>query len=102
MSFTKSNFFSVHPWLLSPHQYSLSAKQCSNCEGQCEVILNNLHQFDDKAVTQELVKVKGIGPWTAEMFLIFTLGREDIFSPCCKKQEVIFRPGILNLNFRRT
>ena len=28
----------------------------------------------------ELVKIKGIGIWTAEMFLIFTLLREDIFS----------------------
>ena len=28
----------------------------------------------------ELTKVKGIGPWTAEMFLMFTLAREDVFS----------------------
>ena len=27
-----------------------------------------------------LTQVKGIGPWTAEMFLMFTLGREDVFS----------------------
>jgi len=32
------------------------------------------------AQIKELTKVKGIGPWTAEMFLMFTLGREDIFS----------------------
>lgn len=35
---------------------------------------------DDEAVIAELTKVKGIGRWTAEMFLIFTLGREDVFS----------------------
>lgn len=35
---------------------------------------------DDEAVIADLVKVKGIGRWTAEMFLIFTLGREDVFS----------------------
>ena len=45
-----------------------------------EVRLNNLHNLDDKLVIEELVKVKGIGNWTAEMFLIFTLGREDVFS----------------------
>lgn len=28
----------------------------------------------------ELSKVKGIGRWTAEMFLMFRLGREDIFA----------------------
>ncbi len=25
--------------------------------------------------------IKGVGPWTAEMFLIFALGRPDVFSP---------------------
>ncbi len=45
-----------------------------------EVELSNLHKLEDSLVVEELVKVKGIGPWTAEMFLIFTLGREDVFS----------------------
>jgi len=31
-------------------------------------------------IMSELIKVKGIGPWTAEMFLIFTLGRPDVYS----------------------
>jgi DNA-3-methyladenine glycosylase II len=35
----------------------------------------------DEEVIAELIKIKGIGRWTAEMFLIFTLGREDVFSP---------------------
>jgi len=47
---------------------------------QKDVDLKNLHALDDEAVVAELVKVKGIGRWTAEMFLIFTLGREDVFS----------------------
>ena len=34
---------------------------------------------DDEAI-RELVKLKGVGPWTAEMFLIFSLGRPDVFS----------------------
>ncbi len=45
-----------------------------------EVNLENIDQLNDKQVIHELTKVKGIGPWTAEMFLIFTLGREDVFS----------------------
>lgn len=32
-------------------------------------------------VSTELTALKGIGPWTAEMFLIFAMGREDIWSP---------------------
>jgi len=42
--------------------------------------LNKLKSLPDEEVMRELVKVKGIGPWSAEMFLMFGLGREDIFS----------------------
>jgi DNA-3-methyladenine glycosylase II len=34
---------------------------------------------DDEALDY-LVKLKGVGPWTAEMFLIFSLGRPDVLS----------------------
>lgn len=36
--------------------------------------------MSDQEVIEELVRIKGIGQWTAEMFLIFSLGRGDIFS----------------------
>ncbi len=42
--------------------------------------LNELPELSDEEVISELTKVKGIGPWTAHMFLMFTLGREDVFS----------------------
>lgn len=42
--------------------------------------LDTLSDLDDDAVIAELTKVKGIGPWTAEMFLMFALGRPDVFS----------------------
>lgn len=42
--------------------------------------LRNLSNLGDEEVYQQLTAVKGIGPWTAEMFLIFTLHRPDIFS----------------------
>ena len=45
-----------------------------------EVSLKRLPKMEDGEVVAELTKVKGIGRWTAEMFLIFTLGREDVFS----------------------
>lgn len=44
------------------------------------VKLGQLAQLPDQEVIKELTKVKGIGPWTAEMFLMFTLLREDVFS----------------------
>jgi DNA-3-methyladenine glycosylase II len=37
-----------------------------------------LASMDDEAVIEALVNVKGIGRWTAEMFLIFTLNRPDV------------------------
>lgn len=37
-------------------------------------------QMSDTEIIAQLVQVKGIGIWTAEMFLIFSLGREDVFS----------------------
>jgi DNA-3-methyladenine glycosylase II len=45
-----------------------------------EVDLLNLADLDNESVIAELTKVKGIGRWTAEMFLLFTLKRENIFS----------------------
>ena len=44
------------------------------------VDLEALTNLPDQEVIEELVKVKGIGTWTAEMFLIFTLNRENVFS----------------------
>src|SRR5262249_43044397 len=42
-----------------------------------ELELEQLNELDDEEVISELVKVKGIGRWTAEMMLIFSLGRSD-------------------------
>ncbi len=42
--------------------------------------LNTIHLLDDEALIEHLTQVKGIGRWTAEMFMIFMLGRPDIFS----------------------
>jgi len=36
-------------------------------------------EMDDEAIIEELVEVRGIGRWTAEMFLIFNLLRPDVF-----------------------
>ncbi len=44
------------------------------------VNLKEIDSWSDEKVIEHLTAVRGIGPWTAEMFLIFSLGREDIFS----------------------
>lgn len=43
----------------------------------------NIHAYTlmkDNDILNELVAIKGVGVWTAEMFLMFTMGREDVFS----------------------
>jgi len=40
--------------------------------------LRGIHHRDDEGVVEDLVRVRGIGPWTAQMFLIFQLGRLDV------------------------
>jgi DNA-3-methyladenine glycosylase II len=43
-----------------------------------ELPLDVLDRMDDEAVVETLTEVKGIGRWTAEMFLIFRLQRPDV------------------------
>jgi len=45
-------------------------------DGRLEV--NKLPELSDEAVIAELTAVKGIGEWTAHMFLMFSLGRLDV------------------------
>lgn len=44
-------------------------------------VFNHLDSLNDDEVILELTRVKGIGVWTAQMFLIFTLHRPDVFAP---------------------
>ena len=39
-----------------------------------------LNKMKDEEVTELLTQIKGVGHWTAEMVLMFTLGREDVFA----------------------
>jgi DNA-3-methyladenine glycosylase II len=43
------------------------------------VRLDRIGRLDDDEVIRHLVQVKGVGRWTAEMFLLFTLGRLDVW-----------------------
>lgn len=43
------------------------------------VTLRQIGRYPDEKVIEQLTTVKGIGVWTAQMFLIFSLGRPDVF-----------------------
>jgi DNA-3-methyladenine glycosylase II len=68
-------------------------RSCGTSNAKAQYIHNIARAFIDQTVTpltfnkmtdmqiiDQLIKIKGIGRWTAEMFLIFSLGREDVFS----------------------
>ena len=43
-----------------------------------ELPIETLHELTDEEVISALTQVKGIGRWTAQMFLMFRLGRPDV------------------------
>ena len=45
-----------------------------------ELELDRLPDLDDEQVIEEIVAVRGLGRWTAEMFLLFHLQRPDVLS----------------------
>lgn len=44
-----------------------------------DVPLDRLDAHDDEAAIAQLVKIKGIGRWTAEIYIMFALGRRDVW-----------------------
>lgn len=63
----------------------LSTQKANYVHHLAEMVLENnvrlhkMHQMTDEEVTAELIQVKGIGQWTAQMFLMFGLCRPDVF-----------------------
>lgn len=45
-----------------------------------QIQFENIDSLDDSAVIQQLTQLHGIGQWTAEMFLIFSLHRQNVLS----------------------
>ena len=45
-----------------------------------EIDLTEVAGYDDEAFIKAITELKGVGRWTAEMLLIFSLGRRDVFS----------------------
>ncbi|MGD0689354.1 MAG: DNA-3-methyladenine glycosylase [Candidatus Bathyarchaeia archaeon] len=53
-------------------------KDLSSRVAKGQLDLERLKEMEDAEVIRILDEVKGIGPWTAHMFLLFTLGRPDV------------------------
>jgi len=78
----------------------LSYRKVGYIKGVCEAIkdgrldLDGLGQLSDEDVITELVKLKGIGVWSAEMLMIFSLGRRDVLS----YGDLVIRKGLMKLH----
>lgn len=65
-------------------KFGLSNRKVEYMVGLSNFIINNpsaistWQKMDDDSVIKELCKLKGIGPWSAEMFLMFVFLRPDI------------------------
>lgn len=54
-------------------------KNLANAFIEKKIKINLWSKMSDEEIVQDLIQIKGIGRWTAEMFLIFNLCRADIF-----------------------
>ena len=55
-------------------------KNIAKAAADGNLTLDKFVSMADAEIVKQLTAIKGIGEWTAEMFLIFSLGRMDIFS----------------------
>ena len=49
------------------------------CEYSLKNNIENIDQLSNNEISKELTQIKGIGQWTVDMFLMFTLRRKDVF-----------------------
>jgi len=54
-------------------------KNLANAFIEKKIKINLWDKMNDEEIVQDLIQIKGIGRWTAEMFMIFNLCRADIF-----------------------
>jgi len=71
----------------------VAIQDLTRCILDKKIDLDSIYKLDDDEIRRILTSVKGIGPWTVEMILMFSLGREDIFSA----GDLGLRKGIMYL-----
>ena len=54
-------------------------KNISNFFINKKKFFQNINNHNEQIIKKELIEIKGIGPWTIDMFLIFGLGKSNIF-----------------------
>lgn len=83
--FTPNTFLNAEDQKL--RELGISGQKISYLRALAHAWLNDTERMDalsnlsDSEITATLTQIKGIGTWTAHMFLIFTLRRPDVFAP---------------------
>ena len=65
---------------ISPQKLSY-LRDLTRCTLEGVISFRRISRASDEAAIEELIQVRGIGRWTAQMYLIFSLGRPDVFAP---------------------
>ena len=66
-------------------ELQFSARKAEYVIGIAELVasgalnFNKMDQMTDEEISSELIKIRGVGPWTVQNFLMFALGRENLF-----------------------
>ena len=69
----------VRDYLHSMYQHEVSIADLAQHFADGRIHVHRWPEMSDEEIIAELVEVRGIGRWTAEMFLIFNLLRPDVF-----------------------
>lgn len=81
-------------------QVGISPQKCRYILGAAEAVMSGeinfdaLYKMEDNEVITELVKLKGVGVWTAQMLLIFSLNRKNVLS----YNDLGIRRGLMQLH----
>jgi DNA-3-methyladenine glycosylase II len=59
-------------------QKTLYIRELAKHTRRGSIVFESIAELDDSAVIEHLTRVKGIGVWTAQMFLMFALRRNDV------------------------
>ena len=63
---------------LSKQKINYLTEFAKKCEKK-EINFRKIHKMDDENLVQEITKIKGIGPWTAQCYMLASLNRDDIW-----------------------
>lgn len=65
----------------------------SICDGSLDLL--SLKKIPETKAGEKLMQIWGLGPWSVEMFMMFALGRNDVFSPgdlgLIRAMEIIYK-----------